>query len=60
LNAADNLATDLRELGDLIAARDLHQDTFARRRTVQGEDHPDTLRSADNLVIDQRELGEIH
>jgi hypothetical protein len=40
------------------AARDLHQDTLARRRQVLGPDHPDTLRSEGNLAADLRALGE--
>jgi hypothetical protein len=42
------------------AARDLQQDTLARRRRVLGEDHPHTLLSANNLAIALRELGEVH
>ena len=30
-------------LGEYQAARDLDEDTLARRRRVLGEDHPDTL-----------------
>jgi hypothetical protein len=53
--------------GEYQAARELGEDTLARRRRVLGEDHPDTLASATNLVMllgavgeDQaaRELGE--
>ncbi len=40
------------------AARDLDQDTLARRRQVLGEDHPNTLNSASNLAVDLRDLGE--
>jgi Tetratricopeptide repeat len=49
---------DLRELGEVQAARDLDQDTLDRRRRILGHDHPDTLRSASHLAIDLRELGE--
>jgi hypothetical protein len=57
--AAVNLyvPTDLRELGEVRAARDLDKDTLARRR-VLGEDHPDALASASSLAADLRELGE--
>jgi len=48
----------MRELGEVEAARDLHQDTLDRRRRVLGHDHPDTLASAGNLAIDLRALGE--
>ena len=58
LTSANNLAIDLRALGEDQAARDLDQDTLARRRRVLGEDHPDTLTSANNLPTDLRELGE--
>ena len=50
--ARSNLAANLRALGDALAARDLDQDTLARRRRVLGEDHPETLLSADNLAAD--------
>jgi hypothetical protein len=50
LYSAYNLAADLRELGEVQAARDLDQDTLDRRRQVLGPDHPDTLRSAYNLA----------
>jgi Tetratricopeptide repeat len=57
LASANNLASDLRGLGDVQAARDLDQDTLARRQ-VLGEDHPDTLASANNLGNDLRLLGQ--
>ena len=40
------------------AARELDQDTLARRRRVLGEDHPETLRSASHLAMVLDELGE--
>ena len=55
---ANNLAADLRALGQAQAARDLDQDTMNRRRRILGEDHPDTLTSADNLAADLCALGE--
>jgi hypothetical protein len=58
LRSATILAHDLRELGEVQAARDLDQDTLDRRRRVLGQDHPDTLASATNLAHDLRELGE--
>jgi hypothetical protein len=66
LAAASNLATIVRHRGEYQAARELGEDTLARRRRVLGEDHPDTLTSADNLAISlqgvrgqaARELGE--
>jgi len=36
----------------------LDEHTLARRRRVQGEDHPDTLTSASNLVMLLGRLGE--
>ena len=58
LASANNLAIDLTNLGEYQAARDLDEDTLARRRRVLGEDHPDTLSSANNLAIDLANLGE--
>ena len=58
LTSANNLAVDLRALGERRRARELDEDTLARRRRVLGDDHPDTLASANNLAIDLRELGE--
>ena len=58
LNSANNLADELRKLGEYQAARELYQDTLARRRRVLGEDHPDTLTSANNLAVDLRALDE--
>ena len=55
LASANGLAADLRDLGEYQAARDLDEDTLARRRRVLGEDHPDTLGSANNLAIDLRD-----
>jgi hypothetical protein len=40
------------------AARELGEDTLARRRRVLGEDHPDTLTSADNLAMILGRVGE--
>ena len=58
LTSANNLAADLRNLGEHQAARELDEDTLARRRRVLGDDHPDTLTSASNLAADLRDLGE--
>jgi hypothetical protein len=51
LAAASNLATVVRHRGEHQAARELGEDTLARRRRVLGEDHPDSLASADNLAV---------
>jgi Tetratricopeptide repeat len=58
LAPAGNLAADLRQLGEHQAARELDEDTLARRPRVLGEDHPETRRSARNLAIDLKALGE--
>jgi hypothetical protein len=58
LITSNNLAADLRALGQVQAARDLDQDTLDRRRRILGEDHPATLTSADNLAADLRAPGE--
>ena len=57
LASARNLAADLRALGEHQAARELDEDTLARRRRVLGDDHPDTLASANNLAIDLTQPG---
>lgn len=46
-------------LGEVEAARELDQDTLARRRRVLGESHPHTLISSNNLAADLRALGEV-
>ena len=53
-----SLAISLRAVGEHQAARELAEDTLARRRRVLGEDHPDTLTSAFHLAADLAELGE--
>ena len=56
--AANTLAQALREMGLYAQARDLDEDTLARRRRVLGQDHPGTLSSASNLAADLTNLGE--
>jgi FPC/CPF motif-containing protein YcgG len=46
LTSAYILAAQLSELGEHQAARELAEDTLARRRRVLGDDHPDTGASA--------------
>ena len=58
LTAANTLATVLSETGRYGKARELDEDTLARRRRVLGDDHPDTLWSASNLAADLRAFGE--
>ena len=59
LISATHLAIDLRELGEVRAARDLDQDALVRYRRVLGEDHPETLRSANDLAADLHAVGEV-
>jgi hypothetical protein len=59
LASATNLASDLRAVGEVVAARELNEDTLARFRRVLGADHPDTLLSASNLAADLHVLGEV-
>ncbi|MGW7355740.1 tetratricopeptide repeat protein [Streptomyces sp. NPDC054802] len=56
--AANYLARAYNDTQQHGRARDLDQDTLARRRRVLGEDHPDTLTTANNLAIDLAALGE--
>ena len=58
LASAHGLAISLRGVGEGQAARELDEDTLARRRRVLGEDHPDTLTSASNLAMILGRLGE--
>ena len=58
LTSADNLAGLLARYGEHQAARELAEDTLARRRRVLGEDHPDTLWSAFTVVGELAELRE--
>src|SRR4029077_9201423 len=55
---ASNLAASVGHPGEYQAARELDEDTLARRRRVLGEDHPDTLASAHGLAISLRGVGE--
>ena len=58
LTSASSLATSIGHRGEHQAARELAEDTLARRRRVLGEDHPDTLASANGLAISLRAVGE--
>jgi hypothetical protein len=58
LRSSDHLAIDLRALPAFQAARELDEDTLARRRQVLSDVHPDTVKSAENLAMDLRALGE--
>jgi hypothetical protein len=48
----------LRRMGRYSEARQVSEDTLARKRRVLGEDHPSTLASATSLAVDLHELGE--
>jgi hypothetical protein len=50
LAAATNLATTLRGLNHVDAARTLNEDVLARCRRLYGDDHHDTLDAANQLV----------
>jgi tetratricopeptide (TPR) repeat protein len=58
LTAANNLAADLRALGEHEQARQLTEDTLTRCRRALGDDHSLTLRLANNLAWMLRALGE--
>ena len=58
LAAAAAVAIILRLMGRYGEARELDEDTLARKRRVLGEDHPSTLASASNLAIVRLELGD--
>ena len=60
LVSASNLVMILGRVSEEQAARELAEDTLARRRRVLGEDHPDTLTSAFILVGALTQLGEYH
>ena len=59
LSAAQRLAWALRGIRHYTAARELGEDTLARRRRVLGDDHPDTLTSASNLAAYLYALSEV-
>ena len=56
--AATNLADALRQMAEHAQARQLDEDTLARRRRVLGVNHPRTLDSANNLASVLRSLEE--
>ena len=58
LSAANNLAIDLRLVGDCFQALQLDQDTLNRRQSVLGPNHPYSLHSASMLARDMREAGD--
>jgi hypothetical protein len=57
LRAANSLVIAHQRMGHYHEARQLAEDTLARRRRLLGEDHPETLSSANNLAVDMHLLG---
>jgi hypothetical protein len=61
--AAEGLAEALRGMGrklrEVEASRDPLRDTLTRRRSVLGEDDPETLATAGNLGVTLRDLGDL-
>jgi hypothetical protein len=57
MSAASIFGLALGEMGRYTAARQIQEDTLARRRRLFGDDHRQTLRSASNLAAALRELG---
>jgi tetratricopeptide (TPR) repeat protein len=53
----DRAATYLQTRGEAGPARPLHERALDLRRSLLGDDHPDTLESANHLGNDLRELG---
>ena len=58
LDAAATLASALRHAGRYEQARELDEDTLARRCQVLGQDHPRTLASASTLAASLSSLGQ--
>ncbi|WP_439383254.1 FxSxx-COOH system tetratricopeptide repeat protein [Amycolatopsis lexingtonensis] len=58
LAVANNFAIILRSLGEHERARELDENSLARRQRILGDDDPVTLTSASNLAIDLRNLRE--
>jgi hypothetical protein len=58
LRAANTVARAMGHLGRQHEARELDEDTLARRRRILGGDHHETLISANNLAVDLRDLGD--
>jgi hypothetical protein len=58
LDAAATLAAALRHSGNYGQARELDEDTLARRFRVLGQDHPKTLASASTVAAVLSALGE--
>ena len=56
--STDRLGFDLHALGQVEAARQLHEDSLARARRVLGEDHFWTIECANNLAAALYALGE--
>ncbi|MCK6374218.1 MAG: toll/interleukin-1 receptor domain-containing protein, partial [Zoogloea sp.] len=59
LTSMGNLATTLREQGDLPDARRLEEAALELSKRVLGEAHPATLRSMNNLAVTLRNQGDL-
>jgi len=59
LGSAKQLASVLRQLGELAEARALFEDILARRRRLLGDDHPLTLAAVSSLGNLLKDLGEL-
>ncbi|MCL2336441.1 MAG: tetratricopeptide repeat protein, partial [Firmicutes bacterium] len=57
LTAINNLASTYENLGRFQEALDLQMQLLDKRRTMLGEDHPDTLGAMHNLAITYDDLG---
>jgi hypothetical protein len=55
----NNFAETATLLGDLQAARELHEEALAGYRRILGDDHPYTLWSISNLAATLTELGDL-
>ena len=53
------LASDMRDLGEVNAARQLDEGTLARYRQILGDDHPGTLEGIETLAADHFAAGEL-
>jgi tetratricopeptide (TPR) repeat protein len=54
----NNLANDMRELGEYERARELHEQALTMRQRLYEGDHPHVAASLSNLANDLSELGE--
>jgi len=60
LTSMNNLASTLKNQGDLSGARELQELVLAARRRILGEEHPDTLTSMNNLASTLMNQGDLY